>query len=110
MIHLSLSLGLIIFLVIHTNFIIEYYNLFDLKFSRTINEYNDRNKDGYIESFNEFLIKRGTFLGKLFSCPICLSIWGGAVFIPFIGFYFLAVSYISLFSYYLLVLLKKLCS
>lgn len=106
---LSISFGVTIFLFLNTNFVIEYYNLFKLNGIKILDEYNKKNKNGYICSFPDFLINEyDNFFINLITCPVCLSIWLSIMSIIFVGKFFLLVSFLTLISYFLLKIMYNL--
>jgi len=105
----SLSLAFLIFVIKDTDAIIEYYNLFRLKGLQWLDDYNQRNKHGYIESLNIYLSreKGDYFIIKILTCPYCLSTWLGIFTIPWTNFSFLVVSYLTVLFYFILVQIQK---
>lgn len=107
-IYFSLSFALLIFVWKNTNVFIDYYNWFNLKGLKWVNDYNKKNDSGFIETFFDYLSreKHEYFFVKLITCPICLSVWSGIFCLPFVGLKFLSIGFLVLFFYYLLEQIK----
>lgn len=105
----GLSFAIIIFVWKNSNFLVDYYNWFELKGLKWLDDYNKRNENGFIENFFDYIAReKSDYYGiKLLTCPICLSVWCGILCIPFVWWKFLAVSYLVLFFYYILEKITK---
>ena len=98
----SLSFSFIIFFWLKTNVLIEYYKLFFIRGIKTIDNYIDQNKAGFVEIFPEYLKKKDNFFFNLITCNICLSVWAGIISSPFTHYSFLVVGFFTFLFYSLL--------
>ncbi len=104
-----LSISLLVFLLVHTNFIAEYLKLFGMRrFLWRFTEWEKDNRgENLIIYWND---KYNNFITRLLCCGVCLSTVISLIYsiITRNLFHFLTLSYESVFCYFILAVLYKL--
>jgi hypothetical protein len=112
---LSFFIAMLLYYTLNTNVIYEYIKYIPkyLKFTESffygkllLKSFESSNDDNLILYLNSVY---NNFLTKLISCPICLGFWMSLIFSIFSNItYFPIISFVSIFSYYLINILTKL--
>lgn len=100
---------LILIIWFQTEAFVEYCNLFNIQQLFFIGEFVTFKQEGGSLTYPEFLLERtnNSFIAKLVSCPICLSVWLGLITSMFTTLlYFPIITVSSLILYYITILLS----
>tara|TARA_Y100000593_G_scaffold49908_1_gene94030 strand:+ start:1927 stop:2301 length:375 start_codon:yes stop_codon:yes gene_type:complete len=116
--YIAFLISTLLFLWNHTDFFVEYCNLFgldELFKVRSYEQYKEEAATGLtggnpdINYLNYLLIKHDSFFVRLITCPICLSVWMNIIAGIYIEDFkaFVINLWLSLFLYFIIKLVMK---
>lgn len=96
----ALSIGVLLLMWFHTDFVIEYAQLFGLHDLVKLPKYDEVTALEPDLSYQDFLLEHyNCFFVRLITCPVCLAVWLSLVAWPITNVFFLTTTCLSLFVY-----------